>query len=923
METPSPRSDVPSHAPLGPQSAAGSVPTDDLEGVSLRPRTLDDMIEGYGRDLKDKSAVSPDDAEELAEIERSNLALQNVLSATARADALVRPSRPGNSESAITTPHQKESAEIQRAVDTLCAIVDLAGAVNQIGDPKNLRAPEAADQLLYAAAQAVKTRIKSEVIPGPQPHEKRLLNTIVKSRSPSAKPAGWQRVGAAAFDFVEDSGSLPGPEVYLSASGTVPEKAQARVAKAVEIAAEIVEVKRHKLPTGGIDVVRLGELNTARSELEPKLDAVLEGLTDVDPYKLPEVRESVKVRVSLKQNVAEVLLKLHLGIGTLIEEVLAQPKEGTPDLATSASKIALCELAEVQTEKGTAVRLLGKETNTNTFMQDGERNKKLSFLLESFHRTRDALERAYPDLLKLQPRPSPELKSFMLEVERALGPLMCGDSDRTRRMFAALATIDDPGVRDISTRLLVSRSLSKGSNSFELTLDRPENFSLFTQTVGVLVLGPPATRQALEEALTPTSLRSVVDYCARIRSDIEHGKLSKVARFADEELERLMKPDAGTFVDRATLLGVLRALGADETVRRSLKGRIKNLKHLDEIKSAVLKKASGDAAHAVEGARAFIAKRFLADLSDYWGNRELVKEFRKLLTDNLELLAKPESWNGLPAHKVVLNGFLLYGVPGGGKTYLVTCATNEFEIPLVTITREEMAEAFLRAEQASQAGDRGKSQGPVDRPRGNEMESSLAQFMEGKIQQAKKEMQKSGARACILFIDEMEAEFQNRDPRTSQRRELAQTNIMLRVIERLITQHSDIFFVGATNHFDQVDNAALRPGRFGIHLHVDLPREEDVGLILEGTFGQLDLALTPDHSTSDAYTKLVKASVGLTPYAINGAINNAVSLMRAAKGVDSVKVNDDLFVKLAQAIERMRKFDRRGAAQQESGNSQR
>lgn len=171
------------------------------------------------------------------------------------------------------------------------------------------------------------------------------------------------------------------------------------------------------------------------------------------------------------------------------------------------------------------------------------------------------------------------------------------------------------------------------------------------------------------------------------------------------------------------------------------------------------------------------------------------------------------------------NGYLLYGDPGAGKTFLVQCMANQLELPLISISREEMASAFEKASGTDE----------------KQTESTLAAFMNDKIERARKDMDKSGSKACMLFIDELEAEFLKRDPETSPRAELIRTNIMLRVIENMIKKHPNILFVGATNHIDLVDPAALRLGRYGVHLEVKLPTQKDVEAILDGTFSRLNV----------------------------------------------------------------------------------
>src|ERR1051325_5822787 len=89
------------------------------------------------------------------------------------------------------------------------------------------------------------------------------------------------------------------------------------------------------------------------------------------------------------------------------------------------------------------------------------------------------------------------------------------------------------------------------------------------------------------------------------------------------------------------------------------------------------------------------------------------------------------------------------------------------------------------------------------------------------------------AAPCIIFFDQLDAMA----PRRS-RLDADGTRAPQRVLNQLLAEldgmesRSQVLVIGATNDRDLVDAAALRPGRFGVHLYVGLPDLADRNDIL-------------------------------------------------------------------------------------------
>jgi len=97
---------------------------------------------------------------------------------------------------------------------------------------------------------------------------------------------------------------------------------------------------------------------------------------------------------------------------------------------------------------------------------------------------------------------------------------------------------------------------------------------------------------------------------------------------------------------------------------------------------------------------------------------------------------------------------------------------------------------------------------------------------------------------------------------------------MLRVLEDVISKNPEIIFIGATNFLELVDDAAKRPGRFGVKLKIEKSKVEDVREILKGVFDLLDI--DSDMLAKSNYFKTLESECcGMLAFSIQNAITNA------------------------------------------------
>jgi transitional endoplasmic reticulum ATPase len=145
-------------------------------------------------------------------------------------------------------------------------------------------------------------------------------------------------------------------------------------------------------------------------------------------------------------------------------------------------------------------------------------------------------------------------------------------------------------------------------------------------------------------------------------------------------------------------------------------------------------------------------------------------------------------------------GVLLYGPSGTGKTLLAKAIARESGVNFIAIQGPELFSQWL----------------------GESEESVRYVFNVARR-----------AAPCLVFFDQLDAVA----PRRAEA-EYEGTRAPQRVVNQLLSEldgmepRSQVLVLGATNRLASVDPAALRPGRFGVHLYVGLPDDAERAEIL-------------------------------------------------------------------------------------------
>lgn len=147
-----------------------------------------------------------------------------------------------------------------------------------------------------------------------------------------------------------------------------------------------------------------------------------------------------------------------------------------------------------------------------------------------------------------------------------------------------------------------------------------------------------------------------------------------------------------------------------------------------------------------------------------------------------------------------LNGILLHGEPGNGKTSLAEALAGELQLPWIDVSVSDIASRWV----------------------GQAPEEMRAIFDAAKA-----------SAPCLLFVDECESILASRDGAAVTADKTDLVNVFL--TEAVKLRGSGVVLVAATNYLHRLDTAAIREGRFDFKVEVTPPDEEArFGLLSEG-----------------------------------------------------------------------------------------
>ena len=165
-----------------------------------------------------------------------------------------------------------------------------------------------------------------------------------------------------------------------------------------------------------------------------------------------------------------------------------------------------------------------------------------------------------------------------------------------------------------------------------------------------------------------------------------------------------------------------------------------------------------------------------------------VDEAKDEVQEIVDFLKDPERFSSIGGR--MPRGILLIGPPGTGKTLLARSMAGEAGVPFISASGSDFVEMY-------------------------------AGVGASRIRKLFKEARRH--KACIIFIDELDAVGRNRGGNSLSHEEREQTLNQLLVEMDGFTQSENIIIVAATNRHDILDPALLRPGRFDRQVMVGNP----------------------------------------------------------------------------------------------------
>lgn len=167
-----------------------------------------------------------------------------------------------------------------------------------------------------------------------------------------------------------------------------------------------------------------------------------------------------------------------------------------------------------------------------------------------------------------------------------------------------------------------------------------------------------------------------------------------------------------------------------------------------------------------------------------------IENAKRDLQEVVDFLKNPERYSKVGAK--VPRGVILHGPPGTGKTLLAKAVAGEAGVPFIACSGSDFIEMFVGVG-ASRIRDLFKKA--------------------------------SENAPCIVFIDEIDSIGKKRgaSPMQGGNDERDNTINALLTLMDGFEENTSVILLAATNRFDLLDEALLRPGRFDRHVMVELP----------------------------------------------------------------------------------------------------
>ena len=242
-----------------------------------------------------------------------------------------------------------------------------------------------------------------------------------------------------------------------------------------------------------------------------------------------------------------------------------------------------------------------------------------------------------------------------------------------------------------------------------------------------------------------------------------------------------------------------------------------------------------------------LASEMTEKLSDIRGIDEIKEEIDELI----KMIKSPDVYesNGVKLPK----GILLCGKPGTGKTLIARAIAGESKLNFLYLTGSDFDHMFV---------------------------GSGSKKVKELFEKARKK------KPCIIFIDEIDSLL------ASSRRNGGEHSSSRSTLNKFLAEmdgfnnNKGVYVIGATNHEDSLDQAAIRPGRFDKKIHVPMPDVDGRGDIIKYYLEKVKL------NTSTLNSKIISL---MTPGFSGADIENLINLsiiMAVNKKKEKLEIED-------------------------------
>lgn len=660
---------------------------------------------------------------------------------------------------------------------------------------------------------------------------------------------------------------LPPPEVYLERSEALSPRLHGLQSQIAQVQAKYDELHRKN------EAARRHSGNNAYAEGLAKLERELDGLkklipdlcdqlNDAPPEEIPEVVNSLKVRVS---GSSEFMLKV-LEFGRNLQQFLAVA------LTQGAKQKALELRIPVLDAEGKVI--LDKFSFSQGAIQ-GVRTYPalLEQAIDLYVGIRGFVRAALPTM-----EPFRALSGISADAGQFLGRPFVKQGASGEKALDVLTESPEEPLRKATCRLLADPIAEDGPGKKDgHSLEVMPNI----RPLSWVVLNCLASTSARTDnpfwallSAAPALARTVLPLLAKAKELYAAKDFQKLAQLFNQALQ-----EAPLAKEPFAMLAPTIVLGAvlnNQQARERLRNQIPNVDSLNDIPSAIERTHPQLVPSAQELVR-LCQKSLAFSMIDFYRDLDL-EELWKFVERFKLYLRHPECLDGIPGNEGMRSGILIEGPFGAGKTFFVECLANELDLKLFKISPDE--------------GEVSSSKRMIDGCR-------------SVIGAAKKHIKDGNG--CILFIDEAELVMADREnPRITQD-QMELTCYLLQEINEIRLKYPRILLVAATNFLDRIDGGMFRDGRFDIQLSMGPPSRAMRKNLISGTLASENIPAVLEEAKLDY---LADVTEGLMALPIKRTIRelNRFGRLAAVMAGQSFEVNfDSLLEALKEEQARARK----------------